>query len=40
MESLGVSGTPTFVVGNEIIEGAAGFDVMQEAVNKTRDAKK
>lgn len=40
MGTLGVSGTPTFVVGNEIIEGAAGFDAMQEAINKARDAKK
>ncbi len=40
MESLGVGGTPTFVVGNEIIEGAAGFDAMQAAVNKARDQKK
>jgi protein-disulfide isomerase len=40
MESLGVSGTPTFVVGNEIIEGAAGFDAMQAAVDKARNKKK
>lgn len=40
MGSLGVSGTPTFVIGNEIIEGAAGFDALQAAVDKAREAKK
>ena len=40
MSALGVNGTPTFVVGNEIIEGAAGFDAMQAAVNKARGQKK
>lgn len=40
MGTLNVNGTPTFVVGNEIIEGAGGFDSLQTAVNKARDAKK
>ncbi len=39
MRALGVGGTPTFVVGDEIIEGAAGYDALQAAVVKARGAK-
>lgn len=40
MAALGVNGTPTFVVGNEIMEGAGGYDALQAAVDKARGAKK
>lgn len=36
MQKLGVGGTPTFVVGDQILEGALGYDALTDAVKKTR----
>jgi protein-disulfide isomerase len=38
MQQIGVNGTPTFVVGNTILEGALGHDALKEAVAKARKA--
>ena len=32
-QDLGASGTPTFVVGNRILNGAVGYDALKEAVS-------
>ena len=37
--SLGASGTPLFVIGNEVINSAAGYEALREAVAKARAAK-
>ena len=36
MQRLGVGGTPTFVVGEKILEGALGYDALTEAVADAR----
>lgn len=36
MQQLGVGGTPTFIVGNQILEGALGYDALKQAVAKAR----
>lgn len=36
-QSLGFSGTPSWVVGNRVLNGAVGLDRMQEAVSEARD---
>lgn len=36
MQRLGVGGTPTFVVGDQILEGALGHDTLSQAVKKAR----
>lgn len=36
MRSTGFSGTPTFIVGNEILEGAVGYDALKAAIAKAR----
>jgi protein-disulfide isomerase len=36
MHDIGASGTPTFVIGDQILEGAVGFDALQAAVDKAR----
>lgn len=35
-QSLGASGTPTFVIGNRVLDGAVGYDALKEAVSAAR----
>jgi protein-disulfide isomerase len=37
--SLRMSGTPTFVVGDQLLAGAVGYDALKAAVDKARTAK-
>ena len=37
--SLGLSGTPSFIIGNKILSGAVGLPALQAAVTAARDAK-
>jgi protein-disulfide isomerase len=37
--ALRVSGTPTFVVGEQMLSGAVGYDALKAAVAKARTAK-
>jgi protein-disulfide isomerase len=34
---LGISGTPAYVIGKEVIPGAVGFDALQEKVAAMRE---
>lgn len=36
MQKLGVGGTPTFIIGDQILEGALGYDALKQAVAKAR----
>lgn len=36
MQQIGVSGTPTFIVGDQILEGALGYEALKTAVDKAR----
>jgi protein-disulfide isomerase len=36
---LGASGTPLFIVGNQVINSAVGYDALKEAIAKARAAK-
>lgn len=36
-QALGASGTPTFVVGNQLLAGAVGYDALKEAVAAARE---
>jgi len=36
-QTLGGEGTPLFVVGNEVLNGAVGYDTLKAAVDKARD---
>lgn len=36
---LGISGTPTFIVGNRIISGAVGYEELKKAVSEARKAR-
>lgn len=38
MQQIGFNGTPTFVVGNQLLEGALGHDALKAAVAKARQA--
>lgn len=38
-QTLRASGTPTFVVGDQVLNGAVGYDALKEAVDKARAAK-
>lgn len=38
-QELGASGTPTFVIGNKILNGAVGYDALKEAVAAARGKK-
>ena len=38
MQQVGFGGTPTFIVGYQILEGAVGFDALKAAVAKARKA--
>jgi protein-disulfide isomerase len=37
MQQVGFNGTPTFVIGNQILEGALGYEALKAAVKKARD---
>ncbi len=37
MQHVGFNGTPTFVIDNQIFEGALGYDALKAAVKKARD---
>lgn len=37
-QKLGVSGTPSWVVGNKILSGAVGYDALKEAIAEARKA--
>ena len=34
-EKLGLSGTPSFVVGGEVVVGAVGYDALKEKITNT-----
>ncbi len=36
MQQLGFSGTPTFIVGDQILEGALGYGALKAAVGRAR----
>ena len=36
MQKLGVGGTPTFIIGDQILEGALGYDALKQAVTNAR----
>ena len=36
MQQIGFNGTPTFIIGDQILEGALGFDALKSAVEKAR----
>jgi protein-disulfide isomerase len=36
MQKLGVGGTPTFIIGDQILEGALGYDALKQAVANAR----
>jgi len=38
-ETLGLNGTPSYVVGNEIVVGAVGLDALKEKINTARCGK-
>lgn len=38
-QEIGVTGTPTYVIGDEVIVGAVGYDVLKEAIANTRREK-
>jgi protein-disulfide isomerase len=38
MQQLGFGGTPTFIVGDHILEGAVGYDAIKAAIAKARKA--
>ncbi len=37
--AIGFNGTPTFIIGNQILEGAQGFQPLKDAVDKVRKSK-
>jgi protein-disulfide isomerase len=38
MQQVGFGGTPTFIIGDQILEGAVGLDALKAAVAKARKA--
>jgi protein-disulfide isomerase len=36
MQQIGFNGTPTFIIGDQILEGALGYDAIKAAVEKAR----
>lgn len=36
MQQIGFNGTPTFIIGDQILEGALGYDALKAAVQKAR----
>jgi protein-disulfide isomerase len=39
MQQIGFNGTPTFVIGDQIVEGALGYDALKAEIAKARKAK-
>ena len=39
MQQLGFNGTPTFIIGDQIMEGLQDYEILQAAVDKAREAK-
>lgn len=37
--ALGLTGTPSYIIGNQILSGAVGYDQLKQAVEKARAAK-
>ncbi|MBH5321338.1 DsbA family protein [Aurantiacibacter sediminis] len=37
-QSLRISGTPAFIVGDQVLDGAVGFDPLSEAIAEARDS--
>jgi protein-disulfide isomerase len=35
-ESLGLTGTPTFIIGDEVVVGAVGYDVLKQKIDEQR----
>ncbi len=35
--AIGATGTPTFVIGNQVLEGAVGYEALKEAVAEARE---
>ena len=35
--SLGATGTPTFVIGDRVLQGAVGYDALKQAVADARE---
>jgi protein-disulfide isomerase len=35
-QQIGFNGTPTFVIGDQVLEGAQGYELLQKAVDKAR----
>jgi protein-disulfide isomerase len=38
-QSLGASGTPTFIVGDEVLSGAVGYEALRDAIARARAAR-
>lgn len=36
--AVGATGTPTFVIGNRVLEGAVGYEALRDAIRAARDA--
>lgn len=36
MQQIGFGGTPTFIIGDQILEGALGYDALKAAIDKAR----
>jgi protein-disulfide isomerase len=36
MQQIGFNGTPTFIIGDQMLEGALGYDALKAAVDKAR----
>ena len=36
MQQIGFNGTPTFIIGDQMLEGALGYDALKAAVEKAR----
>ncbi|OYZ90042.1 MAG: hypothetical protein B7Y00_00425 [Sphingomonadales bacterium 17-56-6] len=36
MHQIGFNGTPTFIIGDQILEGALGYEALQSAIEKAR----
>lgn len=37
MQQVGFSGTPTFIIGDQILEGAVGYETLREAIELARE---
>jgi protein-disulfide isomerase len=36
--AIGAQGTPTFVVGDQVLQGAVGYEALRDAVAEAREA--